>query len=198
MTALGLHTVGDLLEHLPRDRREARAVARLRVGEQATVAVQVRSIAGRPVRRRGMRGLVEATVFDESGSMRATFFNQPWLVDRYPPGTRVVLHGKADRGGPLPRLPPRARLGRSARRTEQARSVAHYPAAEGVSSTQILTLVREARHGLRDVPEPLAARDPGRRAAARPRGRARGHALRAAAARRRAKDSGDSPSRSSC
>ncbi len=27
--ALGLHTVGDLLEHLPRDRREARAVAEL-------------------------------------------------------------------------------------------------------------------------------------------------------------------------
>ncbi len=46
-----------------------------------------------------MRGLVEASVFDESGSMRATFFNQPWLASRYPPGTRLVLHGKADRGG---------------------------------------------------------------------------------------------------
>ncbi len=31
--------------------------------------------------------------------MRATFFNQPWLASRYPPGTRLVLHGKADRGG---------------------------------------------------------------------------------------------------
>ena len=33
-------------------------------------------------------------------AMRATFFNQPWLVERYPPGTRLLLHGKADgRGG---------------------------------------------------------------------------------------------------
>ena len=53
LQALGLHTVGDLLEHLPRDSREARTVAELRVGEQATVAVEVRSIATRPVRKRG-------------------------------------------------------------------------------------------------------------------------------------------------
>jgi ATP-dependent DNA helicase RecG len=156
MTALGVRTVGELLEHLPRDRREARAVAQLQVGEQATVAVQVRSIAGRPVRRRGMRGLVEATVFDETGSMRATFFNQPWLVERYPPGTRVVLHGKADRGGRF-RVSHHALGSDIGSEEERARSVAHYPAAEGVSSTQILTLVREARHGLGDLPEPLAA-----------------------------------------
>ncbi|MGH2910992.1 MAG: ATP-dependent DNA helicase RecG [Solirubrobacteraceae bacterium] len=156
MTALGLHTVGDLLEHLPRDRREARAVAQLQPGEQATVAVQVRSISSRPVRRRGMRGLVEAAVFDSSGSMRATFFNQPWLVDRYPAGARIVLHGKADGGGRfrVSHHAPGSDLGVE---EEQTRSVAHYPAAEGISSTQILTLVREARYGLCEVPEPLAA-----------------------------------------
>ena len=92
--ALGLETVGDLLEHLPRDRREARAVAQLVAGETATVVVEVRAIASRPVRRRGMRPLVEATVADDTGSMKATFFNQPWLVQRYPAGTRLVLHGK--------------------------------------------------------------------------------------------------------
>ena len=61
MQALGLGTVGALLEHLPSDSREARTVAALRAGEQATVAVQVLSIAMRAVRRRGMRPLVEAT-----------------------------------------------------------------------------------------------------------------------------------------
>ena len=99
LRALGLETVGELLEHLPTDSREARTVAGLAPGEQATVAVQVRSIAARPVRRRRMRPLVEAAVFDASGSMRATFFNQPWLVERYPPGTRLLLHGKPDGRG---------------------------------------------------------------------------------------------------
>jgi ATP-dependent DNA helicase RecG len=164
MATLGLSTVGDLLEHMPRDHREARTVAELQNGEQATVAVEVRSIAGRAVRtrkgtsRRGMRGLVEATVFDETGSMKATFFNQPWLVDRYPAGTRLLLHGKADgRGGfRVTHHAVGADIG-SDIGSGEAQSVAHYPAAEGVSSTQILTLVREHRHGIADVVEPLAA-----------------------------------------
>ena len=166
MQTLGLRTVGDLLEHLPSDSREARTVAALRAGEQATVAVEVRAISARPVRRRGMRPLVEATVFDATGTMRATFFNQPWLVERYPPGTRLLLHGKADaRGGfsvshhapgadAASEIPPdpQPRVGAGA-----SDAVAHYPAAEGVTSTQILTLVRGARDALGDVIEALSA-----------------------------------------
>src|SRR5687768_7543047 len=55
--ALGLETVGDLLEHLPhrhQDRRQASAVADLRSGEDATVLVEVRSARLRPLRRRGL------------------------------------------------------------------------------------------------------------------------------------------------
>ena len=99
LRTLGLTSVGALLEHLPRDSREARTVAALKTGEQATVAVQVRRIAARAVRRRGMKPLVEATVFDATGSMRATFFNQPWLAQRYEPGTRLILHGKTTERG---------------------------------------------------------------------------------------------------
>lgn len=54
--------------------------------EVATVLVEVRSITSRPVRRRGMKPLVEATVADASGVMKVTFFNQPWLQRRYPRG----------------------------------------------------------------------------------------------------------------
>ncbi|MGH2901072.1 MAG: ATP-dependent DNA helicase RecG, partial [Solirubrobacteraceae bacterium] len=85
---LGLETVGDLLEHLPRDRREARTIATLVPDEGATVIVEVRSITSRPVRRRGMKPLVEATVADETGVMKVVFFNQPWLQRKYAPGTR--------------------------------------------------------------------------------------------------------------
>ncbi|HEV3045966.1 MAG TPA: DEAD/DEAH box helicase, partial [Solirubrobacteraceae bacterium] len=160
LRALGLETVGDLLEHLPSDSREARTVAALRAGEQATVAVEVRAISARAVRRRGMRPLVEASVFDTTATMRATFFNQPWLVERYPPGTRLLLHGKADgRGGfsvshHAPGGEPA--LGDTAGRGESD-AVAHYPASEGITSTQLLTLVRGARHALADVPETLSA-----------------------------------------
>jgi ATP-dependent DNA helicase RecG len=153
--ALGLHTVGDLLEHLPRDRRQARVLADLMPGDSATVIVEVKSISSRSVRRRGMRPIVEATVGDGTGVMKATFFNQPWLVKTYVPGTRLVLHGRCD---------GRRRLGvQTHARTSDAPgagedAVAHYPATEGLSSTQILSLVREHAAALIDVPEPLPAR----------------------------------------
>ncbi len=158
--ALGLRTVGDLLEHLPTDSREARTVGALGAGEQATVAVEVRSISARPVRRRGMRPLVEAAVFDTTASMRATFFNQPWLVERYPPGTRLLLHGKSDgRGGfgVSHHAPAQESLGTQPAESAGRDAVAHYAAAEGVTSTQILTLVQGARHALADVTEALSA-----------------------------------------
>jgi ATP-dependent DNA helicase RecG len=162
LQSLGLTSVGALLEHLPRDSRDARTVSGLRAGEPATVAVQVRTIASRPVRRRGMKPLVEASVFDETGTMRATFFNQPWLVQRYRPGTRLVLHGKTTArgtfnvahhaiGSDLGAEQPAGETGAA------GEIVAHYPATEGVSSTQILTLVRGARDALADVPEALGA-----------------------------------------
>jgi ATP-dependent DNA helicase RecG len=160
MSALGLRTVGDLIEHLPNDSREARTVAALRAGEQATIAVEVRRIAARSVRRRGMRPLVEATVFDATGTMRATFFNQPWLVERYPPGSRLLLHGKADaRGGfnvSHHALDSDDASGLAPAVAERD-AVAHYPAADGVTSTQILTLVQGVRHALGDVVEALPA-----------------------------------------
>ena len=154
---LGLATVEDLLLHLPRDRREARAVAELVPGDSATVVVQVRSITSRSVRRRGMRPLVEATVADDSGAMKATFFNQPWLEQRYPVGTRLALHGKFEgrrgrRAGAEFRVQAHARTGDA---VGGDATVAHYPATEGLTSTQILAMVRDHRAALREVVEPL-------------------------------------------
>ena len=162
LLTLGLTSVGALLEHLPRDSRDGRTVSGLRPGEGATVAVQVRTIAARPVRRRGMKPLVEANVFDETGTMHATFFNQPWLAQRYKPGTRLVLHGKTTPRGTF-NVTTHAigsDLGAAHGAGESGAAgeiVAHYPASDGVSSTQILTLVHGRRAALADVPEALGA-----------------------------------------
>jgi ATP-dependent DNA helicase RecG len=151
---LGLHCVGDLLEHLPRDRREARTVATLTPGVGATVVVEVRSIASRPVRRRGMKPLVEAVVADETGMMKATFFNQPWLASKYPKGTRLVLHGKLAARDAF-RVEGHAPTAESA---GGGHEVAHYPATIGLSSTQILALVRAHLDAAHDAVDPLPTR----------------------------------------
>jgi ATP-dependent DNA helicase RecG len=154
LETLGLHTVGDLLEHFPRARGEARTVATLGDMETATVLVEVRTIRSRPVRRRGMRPLVEATVADATGSLRVTFFNQPWLADRYRPGTRLLLTGRLDprRGFNVSAHAP------TSQQVAGAEQVAQYPASEGISSTQLLALVQEHHAAIHDAIEPLSAR----------------------------------------
>ena len=149
---IGLRAVADLLEHLPRGRLEVRTIADLLPGEVATVTVEVRSITSRPVRRRGMKPLVEAVVGDDTGVMKAAFFNQPWLERRYRPGTTLVLTGKYEARN-------RFRVQGHAETTEAAGGeAAAYPATEGLTSTQILALVREHRDAVHDVLEPLPAR----------------------------------------
>jgi ATP-dependent DNA helicase RecG len=151
---LGLTTVGALLEYLPRGRQTARTVAALVPGETASVVVEVRSIRSRPVRRRGMRPLVEATVADETGLMGATFFNQPWLEKKYRPGTRLALTGKYE-GRNRFRVQQHAPTNEAA---GTADDVAVYPATEGITSTQIMTLVREHIDTAFDTIEPLPGR----------------------------------------
>jgi ATP-dependent DNA helicase RecG len=153
LDTLGLHTVGDLLEHLPRARGEARTIATLQREETATILVEVRTIASKPVRRRGMKPRVEATVADHTGSTRVSFFNQPWLVQRYPPGTRLLLTVRTD---------PRGRVSVTAHAPTELQAaadaqVAQYPASEGIDSTRILALMREHRNAIADTLEPLPA-----------------------------------------
>src|SRR4051794_3668337 len=97
---LGLRTLGDLLEHLPFDHRDyerRRAVSELAVGEEATVSVGVRSCRVRPTRRRRLT-ILECQVADESGPMKAVWFNQAYLKDQLAEGTRLLLRGRYERG----------------------------------------------------------------------------------------------------
>ena len=151
---LGLNSVGDLLEHVPRDRRAARTIGELAIDEVATVVVEVRTIKSRPVRRRGMKPLVEARVADETGTMVVTFFNQPWLERRYRPGTRLLLTGKyqGQRGF---RVNEHAETGELVATGED---MATYPASEGLTSVQIAALAHEHRADIRNALEPLPAR----------------------------------------
>src|SRR4051794_16810766 len=151
--SLGLTTVGALLDHIPRDSGEARTIAELAPDEVATVIVEVRSISSRPVRRRGMKPLVEAVVSDATGVMKATFFNQPWLKDQYRAGTRLMLAGKYQ-GANRFRVNSHARTDAVASVAEAA---SQYPATKGITSTQILAAVREHRDAVADVVEPLPA-----------------------------------------
>jgi ATP-dependent DNA helicase RecG len=95
---LGLETLGDLLWHLPRrydDYSQLKTINRLWYGEDVTIIASVDQIKVRPVRGGKMK-LVEAVVTDGTGSLRVTWFNQPWIATKLKPGQAIVLSSKVD------------------------------------------------------------------------------------------------------
>jgi ATP-dependent DNA helicase RecG len=98
LSRLGLNTLGDLLYYFPRryiDYSELKPINRLWYGEEVTVIGMVEDVTQRQIRN-GRMQIIEAVVSDSSGSLRITWFNQPWLMKRLRKGTLVSLSGKIE------------------------------------------------------------------------------------------------------
>src|SRR5215213_745295 len=98
---MGMSSLGDLLRHFPhsyRNRANPVGLGDLRLGEEATVEVEVSGAKLRPTRRRRLT-ILEADVFDPSGKVKAVWFNRAWLADRLQPGARLLLRGKLEKRG---------------------------------------------------------------------------------------------------
>jgi ATP-dependent DNA helicase RecG len=94
---LGLNTVEQLLRHYPRAYLDARRFVKageLRPGELVTVVGEVRHAAA--LRTRGGRTDFAISVSDETGSVGAYFFGQPFLARTIRRGMRVLLSGELD------------------------------------------------------------------------------------------------------
>ncbi|HEY0280368.1 MAG TPA: ATP-dependent DNA helicase RecG [Solirubrobacterales bacterium] len=93
--AAGIATVGDLLYRFPHSHRDRqiRLLEALQPGETGTVLVTVMSNPPRPFRK-GKLTMVGVKVADETGSVRATWFNQPWVSSKLEKGATVLLTGK--------------------------------------------------------------------------------------------------------
>lgn len=93
---LKIETVGDLLWHFPsryEDYSQVRKIAELQTGEQATISGIVSSIS---LRRSWQKKIfiVEAKINDETGNIKAIWFNQPYITNILREGTTANFAGK--------------------------------------------------------------------------------------------------------
>ena len=156
LRALGLETVRDLVFDRPRRYEQpapAACVSDLLAGQEATIECEVVSITSRPTRRRRLN-LVEARVEDATGSVPAVWFNQQWVVDRLPPGTRVRLRGAIERGGGFVVRDYEVDDEGGGRMSLPAPV---YRASEAVPSRRLRELVAKSLVHLTDVADPLPA-----------------------------------------
>lgn len=94
---LGVSTVRDLLFHFPRkweDFSNIIPIATIKVGEQASVKGEIFDIKN----KRSRKGITvtEAIISDDSGSLKAVWFNQPFLVNNLKKGDKIYLAGTLD------------------------------------------------------------------------------------------------------
>ena len=92
---LGLFTVYDVLTHYPRayeDRSATEDIANLVEGEMVNVLVVVHSVRER-VTARGL-SLLTVEAQDATGTLELVWFNQPYLKDKFEPGTCLFITGK--------------------------------------------------------------------------------------------------------
>jgi ATP-dependent DNA helicase RecG len=148
---LGLERVGDLLWQRPRRYEEPvppKRISELFGDEEARIEVTVRSLSSR---RRGRLKILDAKVFDDTGAIKATWFNQPWVESRLAPGTRLRLRGRANRFG----------FAVSSFELEGEPEAADwapvYPASEDLTQKKLRDLRAQALEHVHDAGEPLGA-----------------------------------------
>jgi ATP-dependent DNA helicase RecG len=154
LASLGIETVRDLVEHIPRaylDWDEAASFADLALGQEATVRCKLARIRVRPTRRRNLK-VVEGVVVDAAGvEEKVVWFNQAHLA-KLAPGTELLLHGTRDLKG---FKVARHELGGAGVHTLGL--VPEYPATEALPSYRIRALVEAALPLARRMPDALPA-----------------------------------------
>ena len=157
----GISDVLELLMTYPRrwvDRTNQQRVADAALGEEVLLVVEVRGVEERQMRNR--RKMVNVRVGDGTGTLRITFFNQPWRARQLTIGLVVAIHGKVeDYRGSLQMTNPVVDL--IGDRT--GRIVPIYPQSEKVRITtwELAALVDQAlrRCESRGLADPLSIAD---------------------------------------
>jgi ATP-dependent DNA helicase RecG len=135
LRTLDLESVGDVLFRKPRRYETAAdevSIAQLWGDDEVVINCVIAEVKVRRPSHR--RTILTAKVADSSGSISATWFNQPWLVEKLVPGTHIRLRGRLGKFG----FDVKSYDLGEANRTADFAPV--YPASEQIPSTRLREL----------------------------------------------------------
>lgn len=98
LSKLGIKTLKDLFYHIPsryHDFSKTLSIGEVEVGEIVTIQGTVLDISNKRTWKKRIV-LTEAIVEDESGAIKAVWFNQPFLAQNIKKGAKISLSGKVE------------------------------------------------------------------------------------------------------
>ena len=154
----GIGSVTDLLFHIPRrylDRSRKVPLGEVPEGDDVTVMGVVGAVNTRRPRRNLV--IVEATVADETGSLKAVWFNQGFRAQQLKRGSEVILSGKAERfrGRLQMNSPAVDMLGEGPESLDTGRVVPVYRAVGSAAPGYLRRGIFEALRRSRPIPDPI-------------------------------------------
>lgn len=97
LSKLGVDTIDDLLHLFPRrydDFSNLKTISQLSYGEEVTLLGTIRETSSRNLRGRGSsKSITTSILYDGTGSIEATWFNQPYLTKRLKAGRQIAVSG---------------------------------------------------------------------------------------------------------
>ena len=140
---LGVHTIRDLLYFFPNrhlDYSRLQTVSQLKEGDDQTIIANVWEV--RPTMLGGRRS-TETTLGDESGNVRAVWFNNPYVARQMKSGDRIVMSGRVKifAGRPVFES-PEWELAEDKELVHTGRLVPLYPLTSGLHQRQVRKLVK--------------------------------------------------------
>ncbi len=157
---LGVKTVRDLLWHFPVRYEDFSSAVPIGEIKEAGETVSVRGVVSdiKSIRlwpRR--RAVTNATIQDESGLIRAVWFNQPYIAESLPAGSAVSLAGKVslDKKGLYLSSPHYEKFFEASRLTHTSGLVPIYPETEGITSKYLRFLIKPLLTNAENLPDPL-------------------------------------------
>lgn len=143
---LGIFTVGDVIAHYPRnyeDRSKLKKIAEMQDGEQCSFEG---TIASKPVESRPRKGLSLCRVLikDDTGLIKALWFNQAYLKNHFKPGEKYIFYGTITRKNVFEVLNPVYEKVSETGQVNTCRIVPVYPSTGKLNQNAIRTVIRTA------------------------------------------------------
>lgn len=152
---LGIHTIRDILSYFPRDYKDRTRIQKIsesRIGAEISIQGKVLGVQTRMARSR--KSILEVFVGDGTGAIAATWFNQPFLANKFHVGNTVFLHGKVGAYKYLQLLSPEYEIIQADEtNTPEGSIVPVYPLTEHMSQTHFRKIMKMAVHQFADYVE---------------------------------------------